>query len=652
MKYRRITESLNDKGTLIASDQDVFSMVKNIDKDYYLSTFKYDEDHKRIFLETGTIAGITDLTTDKIWFDFDSDIEPALAKKDAVILVQRLIEKGIDRKDIIITFSGNKGFGIEFDIEQELSPKEIKDIAFKLASDLPTFDTKVYNASRILRIINTKHPKTKMFKRPLTFNTLCNSDMHMIMEIASKPFEDDTEEFRWGIVNLPESIYKKTNNKPIVIETEDFFPEITTYLDYSSKPKFLTNCRWAIQNGHFKAGERSTALLCLASTYKNLGFDLEHVYRLLKGTAELQSRVNNQTRFSDEEIYNNIIVQVFSPNWKNGQYTCREKNNWLQTFCEELDHPCNHKEDDQDMPKGFLDIKDSFKDYVTKIEQNTVTTGIPSIDKNVFISTGANVGIIGAPGSGKSSIALNILNNTSKAGVHSVFASLDMHKNRMFEKVLYKISGKNREDLYDMFKQNKEGPLMQKLKEEFGNVFFFNKSSPTVSDVRDYIIACQEQSGVKIKLVMLDYFERISSDLGDDTAASKRVAGELQDMVNDLDVALINLVQPHKQALAGGPDSPIYDYTKIKGSSYVYQSMRIIMSLWRPFYNPKNFENDKYMKMAVLKNDLGELAEFAFKWDGPTGTISEMEQFDEQEFRELLEAKEKSNENKNGGLNF
>jgi hypothetical protein len=56
--------------------------------------------------------------------------------------------------------------------------------------------------------------------------------------------------------------------------------------------------------------------------------------------------------------------------------------------------------------------------------------------------------------------------------------------------------------------------------------------------------------------------------------------------------------------------------------------------------------------MAVLKNDLGELAEFAFKWDGPTGTISEMEQFDEQEFRELLEAKEKSNENKNGGLNF
>jgi hypothetical protein len=124
-------------------------------------------------------------------------------------------------------------------------------------------------------------------------------------------------------------------------------------------------------------------------------------------------------------------------------------------------------------------------------------------------------------------------------------------------------------------------------------------------------------------------------------------------MVNDLDVALVNLVQPHKNALSGGPDSPIYDYTKIKGSSYVYQSMRIIMSLWRPFYNPKSFENDRYMQMAVLKNDLGELCEFAFNWNGPKGEISEMEDFQRQEFEQLLAAKASANgEKSNSGLNF
>lgn len=649
MKYRRISKGLADKGKFIPSTDAADDYIGHPDQDYYLSTFLYTDEHKALFDETGTVAGITDVTTDKLWWDFDSEFEPEQARKDAVELVARLKDEEISKEDVIITFSGNKGFGVEVNINQELSPKEAKSIAFQLAGDLSTFDVKMYNASRILRMMSTRHPKTGLYKIPLTYDTIFDSSVDSIMHMA-KSLDIDAE-FRWNTIDLPEALRTvKTRIEP----KEESLPAITQYLDYSMKPKFLTNCRWAIQNGHFKAGERNTALLCLASTYKNLGFDLEHVYRLLKGTAELQSKIHNSDRFADSELYNNIVVQVFSPSWKNGQYTCREKNNWLETFCQDLDHPCNHKEEDCDKPKGFIDIEASFREYVTKIEQNTVTTGIPSIDKSVFISTGANVGIIGAPGSGKSSIALNILNNTSKAGVKSVFASLDMHRNRMFEKVLYKISGKGREEIYDLFKQNKQGPLMAQLQAEFGNVFFFNKSCPTVSDVRDYIIACQEKSGEKIKLVMLDYFERVSSDIGDDTAASKRVAGELQDLVNDLDIALINLVQPHKNALSGGPDSPIYDYTKIKGSSYVYQSMRIIMSLWRPFYNPKTFTDDKYMQMAVLKNDLGELCEFAFNWHGPSGSISEMEQHQAAEFEMMLKAKENAGkgDSDRGGLNF
>lgn len=654
MKYRRICKGLADKGTLIPSDEDAFNYVKYPESDYYLSFYKYTEEHKQIFDETGTIKGITDVVADRLIWDFDSEFEPEEARESTVALVDRLINLGIDQTDIIISFSGNKGFGVEVNIKQELSPKEIKSIAFDLAKDLKHFDVKIYNASRPIRMLATKHQKTGLYKIPLTVDILKNTSVDDIINLA-KNLENvqETDEFRWSTIDLPQSLHKTkeyTNGESG--DLSHYESPITQYLDFSMKPKFLSNCRWAIQNGHFKAGERNTALLCLASTYKNLGFELEHVYRLLKGTAELQSKINHSDRFSDSELYNNIVVQVFSPSWKNGQYTCKEKNNWLETFCQSLEHPCNHREEDCDKPKGFIDIEPSFREYVTKIEENTIVTGIPSIDSNVFISTGANVGIIGAPGSGKSSIALNILNNTSKAGVKSVFASLDMHRNRMFEKVLYKISGKGREEIYDLFKQNKQGPLMDQLKAEFGNVYFFNKSCPTVSDVREYILACQEKSGEKIKLVMLDYFERVSSDIGDDTAASKRVAGELQDLVNDLDIALINLVQPHKNALSGGPDSPIYDYTKIKGSSYVYQSMRIIMSLWRPFYNPKTFTDDKYMQMAVLKNDLGELCEFAFNWNGPRGEISEMEDFQRDEFEMMLKAKENAKNGDKDGLNF
>lgn len=253
--------------------------------------------------------------------------------------------------------------------------------------------------------------------------------------------------------------------------------------------------------------------------------------------------------------------------------------------------------------------------------------------------------------SGKSALALEMLTNTSKAGIKSVFGSLDMHKQRMYEKAMYRVNGISRDELYRAFQEDREKPYVDKLKENFKNVYFYSKSSPTVKDIRDYVIDCEQQSGEKIKLVMLDYFERVSSDFSDDTQASKKVAGELQDLVNDLGVALVTIVQPNKMALSGGVDSPLYDYTKIKGSSYLYQSFRQIISIWRPGYNPKEFHNDRWLQMAILKNDLGELAEFAFKWDGRRGSITEMEEHDYDALEQFLAHKEDHKKQSGDGWN-
>jgi hypothetical protein len=563
-------------------------------------------------------------------FDLDSKDNLEEARKDTIELVKRLNAKNIPDDAIQLYWSGNKGFTVIVDVDKELSPNELRHVCTKgFGSGLKTLDTTVYNASRILRVPFTRHNVSGLYKIPISKEDLNTSTIEAIKK-ASQDL-NAVDDFEYGVASVPNDLLNVEEKETIAsLKSGD--------LDYSQKPKFLTNCRWAMQNGLFKEGQRSHPLLCLAATYKNLGFDIEHTYRLLKGVATIQAQRNSCKRYPDEEIYNNIVTQVYSDSWKNGQYSCKQ-DGWLKDYCESLgEHSCSHEKKINE-PHTLVEIKDSFKDYVKNIDKNTVLTGIPSIDKNVFISTGCNVGIIGAPGSGKSSIALNILNNTSKAGVKTVFASLDMHRNRMFEKVMYKISGLKREELYKAFQDDREGPLLEKLKEEFGNVYFFNKSSPSVNDIKEYVLECQEQSGEKIKMVMLDYFERVSSDFNDDTQASKRVAGELQDMVNDLDVALVTLVQPHKNALSGGPDSPIYDYTKIKGSSFVYQSMRVIMSLWRPFYNPKDFKNDRIMQMAVLKNDLGELNEFALSWDGKRGEVQELEDSQAWELEEMLNQK-------------
>jgi hypothetical protein len=478
-----------------------------------------------------------------------------------------------------------------------------------------------------------------LYKIQLAPEELKDEPISNILEWAKKPCETwSTEENEF-----PASL-KAPVEEPKVKVTKEF-----PSLDLTNKPKELSNCRWALQNGFFKEGQRSTALLALASYYKNKGFDQEIVYRMLKGVAEIQANRTETERFPDSEVYNNIIVQVFSDTWKNGQYSCREPGNFLFDYCKNLGpHKCNHVADDAMKPKTMDSVHAQFKDFVNHIEENTVLTGIKAIDENFFLSTGSNVLVLGAAASGKTALALNILNNTSKNGVKSVFASLDMHRNRMFEKVMYKISGLPRDELYHKFQMDQEGPLMNKLKEEFGNVYFFNKSCPTVQDVRDYVIACQESSGERIKLVMVDYFERVTSDMSDDTASSKRVAGELQDMVNDLDICLITLVQPNKASIFGGPDKPIYNYTAIKGSSFVYQAARQILSIYRPFATPELKEHDKYMGMSILKNDLGEQGDFVFGWNGKRGEIRELEDHEFNDFEELLEKKNREEKEEGG----
>lgn len=97
--YRRLTHSVNDSGKLIDSREDV---AKHVDtaSDWYLSVYKYNERHFQEFQEKNTISGITDVTTDKLVFDFDSEAEPALAKDSAFQLCQKLLDHGIPEGDI------------------------------------------------------------------------------------------------------------------------------------------------------------------------------------------------------------------------------------------------------------------------------------------------------------------------------------------------------------------------------------------------------------------------------------------------------------------------------------------------------------------------------------------------------------------------
>jgi hypothetical protein len=609
--YYNFKQSLTSKAKLMTLDE-IKKFKTDPNKDYYISIYSYNDEHKKKVEQTGSVAGIKDVTTDALVFDFDSKNLDA-AKQDVLSLALKLVQEyEVDPDNIACYYSGSKGFHVVVPLDVKITPDQFKQATTELTKGLETFDPVVCDPQRVIRVEYTKHPKSGLYKIPLHIAEVEELSVDEIKELAKTSRDDFSH--NTSIVSLPQNLFKLKEKKVTPsISSEEF--------DYSNPPKGWKKYKYALAQGWFDSGERHNALMVIAATCRGLGYDKDQAYALCRSAVRKQAKRTGEDEFDKSELYENVIERsVFSENWEGGQYS-PANNPWLKKYCERMGLDVEEKED---KVVQLDDIEAGFADYVRNIEENTILTGIPCLDRAMPLTIGMNLGIIGAASSGKTALALSILKNTSQAGVVSVFASLDMHRNRLFEKLLYKVSGLNRDELYDKIKNGEAGHIFDQVREEYKNVYFYDRSRPTVGNIREYITKVEEQTGKKVKLVMLDYFERVNSDKSEDTAASKDISGQLQDLVNDFNICMVTLVQPNKFSLSGGPDAPILNYTAIKGSSFLYQSFRSIISIWRPFFNPEWAEYDRFMKMAILKNDLGELDVFSFGWQGKKGDIWEL----------------------------
>lgn len=638
--YQNIRRGLNSKPMLVDIKEDINNFITNRDTDYYVSLYKYNEEHKKILEEKGSLAGIRDTLTNTLYFDFDSKEDIDKARVDALEVANRLITRGFEEDNIGCYFTGGKGFSIEVETNEYITPDKFKAITMDVAGDLNTFDTVVADPNRIVRVHNTRHQNSGLYKIPLTPDELVNLSVDEIKLLAKNPRANRMLK----VAKLPQNI---KDVEPVKEKKLDEIARELTFdissIDMKARLPKVDESRHLLLNGFFRAGERNPAMLCLSATLKNVGYDLDQTRALMITAAEKQAARTGEDQFPEREI-DLIIGQVFSGNWKGGQFTTRDPNNWLAQYCKKMG--LNLKEDEG--PATLDGIAAGFTHHVMNIDKNTVKTGIDRLDKAMPITVGSNIGIVAAAGAGKTALALKMLRYNSEQGIPTVFASLDMSRNRLFEKVIYNVTGLSREEVYAKFKAGQGKELTDKVKKHYGNVWFYDRSSATVEDIRNYTKDVEDKSGQKVKMVMFDYFERISSDISDDTASSKKVAGQIQDFVNDMDIAAVTLCQPNKFSLGGGPDTEIKSYTAIKGSSFLYQSFRGIISLSRPFYTPETKDIDKYMIMNILKNDLGSQERFEFGWTGKTGEIYDLEDIERDELRELMKLKNASKEDKSG----
>lgn len=385
-KYLRLCKGVSDKGILVPEEK----IVDLVDQknDWYSSTFYYNEEHKKQFEATGSVRGIDDVSSHKLYWDFDSK-NPEEALEDTKVLVSRL---NMPIGDPEIYYSGQKGFHVVVPTDKQMSPEQLAKAAMTLATGLKTLDISVYNASRILRVPGTKHQKTKLYKFPLTRSDIKAMGIPEIKDCA-KSLDNAAESFNWGNISISEELIKlpiKTVNKPIVSQS----------LDLSNKPAHWRNYKWALAQGHFSEGERHQALMVIAATCRGLGYTKDITYSICRSAVRMQAERTGSDQFPKEELYENIIEQsIFSDNWEGGQYS-PQNNPWLAKYCERMGIKIEEEKEEAACIE-VQDMEKQFTNYAQNFEQNIVKTGIKGIDENVLFLASTHNGILGAPGAGK-----------------------------------------------------------------------------------------------------------------------------------------------------------------------------------------------------------------------------------------------------------
>lgn len=164
------------------------------DREGYLSAFLFGQEFADHLKATGSTAGFNGpCWCPWLWFDFDSEDDPAHAQADAAALVEHLQENEIDPAGLLIFYSGSKGFHLGLPTALWAPPPGIgfHQTARRFAERLGeaaavTIDAGVYDKVRAFRAPNSRHPKTGLHKRRLTLDEL-GGPIGAILDLAATP---------------------------------------------------------------------------------------------------------------------------------------------------------------------------------------------------------------------------------------------------------------------------------------------------------------------------------------------------------------------------------------------------------------------------------------------------------------------------------
>ncbi len=160
----------------------------------YLSAFQYATDFRQHLETTGSTKVFPGpCWSPWLWWDIDAD-ELQYAHKDAGALAAFLVERyTVEPGALLLFFSGSKGFhvGLPTALWSPSPSADFHRTARRFAEHVAelaavTIDAGVYDKVRAFRAPNSRHPKTGLHKRRLTYDELLGP-LDAILELAKTP---------------------------------------------------------------------------------------------------------------------------------------------------------------------------------------------------------------------------------------------------------------------------------------------------------------------------------------------------------------------------------------------------------------------------------------------------------------------------------
>ena len=659
--YYRFTEDVNQSGRLIPEEelnQIIEKYSENTaEKAAYTSVYSFRQDaleyyntHKTSNGILGSLSGYDGpAIANHLIFDLDSeDLEKSL--NDAEELVERLTSKYKFNPDSVsIFFSGGKGFHIKVKISDSLTNEQLKSICTHIAEGLETFDPKIYNKTRLIRIVNTKHEKTGLYKVEIPMASFGQGTVDDIKSFAKEP----------GIVytHTPSFLPQELLNLAPISSIEHLSVQPSaqdiTELDFGLRPANMPYCKYAILNGFFTEGSRNDCLLAMAAYYKSHGYPMEVTNQNLNGIVEVQEkRYPTKNKYTRKEIWDTVVSYVYGPNYKGGVPNCKT-NATLKSIClaTGMHDQCSHSLKNNLGIQTIEQLDESYVKYINSLKTSLIKTGISFIDKHVKLIKGTSNYIAARSGAGKTNLVLSTFRNTNKLGINSIFFSADTSAIIVYQRMVASVTGLTQEEVERIYEQKDKKKIAEfktAVEKVYGRTTFNVKSTLTMETIQESILQVETQIGAPIDFVVIDYNERVMNQFSDPMNSVRHTALNLVDISREMNKCFLTIAQVSRTK--GTERTPLLSKNAAKESGAVEESANALITLWRPLYGT---ENDRYMGIAIPKNRMGrEGIQSILHFDGATSIVRDASEGEKKECQYLTDQllEEEAAKNEGGGF--